>query len=84
MSKCVNESEGERNKEGNEKKKTPQESRNERMQDFLQENFFHRFPQGRAALCLKVLKAQWKDILTAQSCFAVKSNISRPHKIIVL
>lgn len=49
MSKCLNEREGERNMEENEKK-SPQESRNERIRDFLQENFFQRFPQGRAAL----------------------------------
>lgn len=63
--------------------KVHKRAENERIRDFLQESFFKRFPQGRTALRLKLLKAWWKNILTAQSWFAVKSNISRPHKIMV-
>lgn len=46
---------------------SPQDSPNERIRDFIRENFFKRFPQGSAAFWLKLLKAWWKNILTAQS-----------------
>ena len=65
MNKCLNERAGQRNMEENEK--SPQESQSERIRDFLKENIFKRFPRGRAALWLKLLKARWKNILTAQS-----------------
>lgn len=65
------------------RKKSPQESQNERITEFLPDNFFKRFPQGRATAWIKLLKAWWENILAAQFCFPVKSNISRPHKIMV-
>lgn len=77
LNKCSNEK-----WEGGEKK-SPQESQNERITEFLPDNFFKRFPQGRATAWIKLLKAWWENILAAQFCFPVKSNISRPHKIMV-
>lgn len=65
------------------RKKSPQESQNERITEFLPDNFFKRFPQGRATAWIKLLKAWWENILAAQFCFPVKSNTSRPHKIMV-
>lgn len=46
--------------------KSPQENENERKTDFLQEIFFKRFRQGSVAVWQKMLKAWWKNILTAQ------------------